>query len=78
MVKLNHRSRRPLVRRAGKLDLPFNSAVHAVGMGRGDVVLDDDLRVRIQALDAADEPDGVARVFGRVRSGCRPRKKTPG
>src|SRR6185437_824472 len=58
---------RPFVRRGGEADLAFDRAVHTIRVWHRDVVLDDDFRIRIHALDAAYEVDGGARILFGIR-----------
>src|SRR5580658_5978261 len=65
----------PLLGRLRELNLSINLSVHAIGMGRGNVVLDDNFGVGIQPFDAPDELDRVACVLlGRGRRTYHERK----
>ena len=60
--------RGPFIRGFWKLYFAVDIAVHAIGVGRRNVMLDNDFGLGIQLLDTSDELNRVARIFlGRSR-----------
>ena len=65
MVKFSHRSVAHSSGVCGNSIFLLYIPVHSVGVRRGNVMLNDDLRVGIYALDLANKANRVSRVFSR-------------